>query len=351
MLKYRRLGDFMIFKKLIEKYKEDYHISYQDLTDAGESNRLSVLVVSSLLLLSDIIDIILILILYHAHLEEHTHYFIYLAIYTPLNLYIFLHCRHSKESKYLWKTIPVYLLLFVGLSAGVYNFYFLESPHNGFVTFYLAGFLFLIVFSFSPLVYLFELLLTALLMTPGVRENFGFYSVLDTYVVTIIMFFLALYKRRYEKKHIRLLKKQKKSLVAKTFGNFTLMYEGKIVSFSRSRSEELIAYLIYKRGTSVKTKELIAALWGDNADSARYGGSLRNLIVDVRHTFKELDIHNFFISEYNNFRINPEIVKCDYYDFLEGDKTAIRSFVGEFMNQYSWAEEVAGMLEMKSIKI
>ena len=338
----------MIFKTLIEKYKEDYHISSQDLTDSGESNRLGVLVVSSILLLTEIIDFVLILILYHAHLDEQTHYLLYLAIYTPLNLYIFLHCRHSKESNYLWKTIPVYLMLIVGLSAGVYNFYFLDSPHNGFVTFYLAGFLFLIIFSFSPLVYLFELLLTVALLTPGVYKNFGFYSVLDTYVVTAIMFALALYKRRYEKKHIQLLKKQKKSLVAKTFGNFTLMYEGKTVSFSRSRSEELVAYLIYKKGTSVKTKELIAALWGDTADSARYGGSLRNLIVDVRHTFKELDIHNFFISEYNNFRINPEIVQCDYYDFLEGDTTVIRSYVGEFMNQYSWAEDIAGMLDRKA---
>ena len=46
---------------------------------------------------------------------------------------------------------------------------------------------------------------------------------------------------------------------------------------------------------------------------------------------------------------------CHYFeqinDFLEGDKNAIRGFVGEFMNQYSWAEEVAGMLEMKSLKI
>ena len=175
-------------------------------------------------------------------------------------------------------------------------------------------------------------------------------SVVDSVVVTIIMLTLGLYKRHNEKKLLSLLHKQKRALEAKTFGNFTLIYEGKVIGFSRSKSEELMAYLIYKNGTSVKTKELINVLWGDRADSARYGGSLRNLIVDIRHTFKELGIQDFFISEYNNFRINPEIIKCDYYDFLNGDKAAVRSFVGEFMNQYSWAEDIAGLLEQKVFK-
>ena len=64
----------------------------------------------------------------------------------------------------------------------------------------------------------------------------------------------------------------------------------------------------------------------------------------------ELEIQNFFITEYNNFRINPEVIKCDYYDFLAGDSAAIKSFAGEFMSQFSWAEEAAGFLEQKALK-
>ena len=43
-------------------------------------------------------------------------------------------------------------------------------------------------------------------------------------------------------------------------------------------------------------------------------------------------------------------VLSDYYDFLEGDKAAIRSFSGEFMSQYSWAEEATSFLEQKALK-
>ena len=92
-------------------------------------------------------------------------------------------------------------------------------------------------------------------------------------------------------------------------------------------------------------------MFGERADSATYGSNLRNLIVDIRHTLNELEIQNFFIAEYNNFRINPEIIKCDYYDFLNGDQTAVKSFMGEFLSQYSWAEDVAGLLELKALKI
>ena len=105
-------------------------------------------------------------------------------------------------------------------------------------------------------------------------------------------------------------------------------YDNKVIKFSRSKSPELIAYLIYKNGSSVNTKELLNVLYGSHADSARYGASLRNLIVDIKQTMADLEIQKFFITEYNNFRINPEVVHCDYYDFLAGDKKAIKSFTG-----------------------
>jgi len=125
------------------------------------------------------------------------------------------------------------------------------------------------------------------------------------------------------------------------------MYQNKRITFSRSKSEELLGYLIDKKGTPVKTKELISVLWGEKADSARYGSNFRNLVADIKRTLGEHGIQNFFVKEYNNFRINPEIIKCDYYDFLKGDPEAINSFSGEFMNQYSWAEQTAAFLEQK----
>ncbi len=340
----------MIFGKLKQGYNQTYGIPSSYLRDSNESNRISVLVVSSLLLLSDLINILLLIIFYHSRLNEQMNYIVYLSIYTPLNLFTFLYARHSKNSRYWVKVIPIYLVFFVGLSASVFNFYFMDSPHNGFVTYLLSGFLFLIVFSFSPFIFISELLTAAIILTPGVYKTYGALSAVDLYVVTVILFGLSLYKRNFEKKHYILLKKQSKSLEAKTFGNFTLLYDNKVIKFSRSKSPELLAYLIYKNGSSVKTKELISVLYGARADSARYGASFRNLVVDVKQSLADLEIQKFFITEYNNFRINPDVVQCDYYDFLAGDRTAKKSFNGEFMSQYEWSKEVAEYLKAQTIR-
>ena len=185
-------------------------------------------------------------------------------------------------------------------------------------------------------------------MIPGIYKFYGTKEMLTFLFFVTILFTLALYKRYQEKQYLTLLRKQKKCLEVKTFGNFTPLYEKKVIKFSRTKTTELLAYLIYKKGTSVNTKELLSVLYGDYANSSKYGASLRLLISDLKHTFSELGIQQFFVAEYNNFRINPEVVHCDYYDFLAGDKKAIKAFSGEFMSQFSWAEGITAFLEKKA---
>ena len=343
----------MKFEDFKNKYVEKYHLPTRALQNVGESNRLVSTVLSTILILSDLVNFLLIFIFNHSNLADHKNYLVYLCIYTPINIFTFIYARYAKNGGYARKTISAYLVLFVCLSTSVFNVYFSNSPnstHNGICAFYLTGFLSLITFSFYPLYYCLEVIITAIILVPGVFNNFGILSVLDIFVATTTMIVLSLFRRRKEKQFISLMKKQKKSLEAKTFGNFTRLYDDKIIKFSRSKTSEFLAYLIYKNGSSVKTKEMVSVLYGEHADSEHYGASLRNLVVDIKKSLSELEIQNFFVKEYNNFRINPEAVKCDYYDFLAGDSKTIKSFAGEFMNQYSWAEEVVGFLEKKTLQ-
>lgn len=343
----------MKLKNVVEKYKNRYSISYLDLADAGESNRIIVQIASIILLIFSAFIFSLYSILYYSELAKHKTSLIYYAVYILLSIYGLIATRQIKEAErtkaYIKKTIPLYVMLFVVFGQAVKTFigglYF-----NGFITFCITAIIVLAVCSISPLIFLIGMTITIGFMSPGLLHNFGVTGLVNAVIMVVVMFCLSLYKRRIEKRHIQFLKKQKQSIEAKTFGNFTLMYENKVVKFSRTKSEELMGYLIYKKGSSVKTKELISVLWGERADSARYGSSFRNLIVDIKHTLNELEIQNFFIAEYNNFRINPEVIKCDYYDFLDGEPSAIKSFAGEFMSQFSWAEETVGFLEQKALK-
>jgi hypothetical protein len=44
------------------------------------------------------------------------------------------------------------------------------------------------------------------------------------------------------------------------------------------------------------------------------------------------------------YRVDTNLVKCDYISFLETGKP---EFYGEYMTQYSWAEETCAMLQFK----
>ena len=343
----------MIFKNLVEKYKSRYTIPYLDLADAGESNRLIVHIASIALLAFSSFCLILFAITLYPNYGNYIPRFTYYTVFLIFSIYAFFASRQGKEvdrkKAYIKKTIPFYVLCSVILADAVFTVK-VGAVFNGFIIFCITAFIALCTCSFSPIIFLCGIVVTVACMTPDLLNSFGISGYINIMITVVLMFCLALYKRSSEKHQILFLKKQKQSLEARTFGNFTLMYENKVVKFTRTKSNELIGYLIYKNGSSVQTKELINLLWGEHADSASYGANLRNLISDIKHTFAELGIQNFFITEYNNFRINPEIIKCDYYDFLSGDSAATKNFAGEFMSQFSWAEAAAAFIERKVLK-
>jgi hypothetical protein len=44
------------------------------------------------------------------------------------------------------------------------------------------------------------------------------------------------------------------------------------------------------------------------------------------------------------YSVDTTRISCDYYRLLDGDESAARAFRGEYMAQYSWAEETCGWL-------
>lgn len=141
---------------------------------------------------------------------------------------------------------------------------------------------------------------------------------------------------------------QNHKIVAKTFGNFELLCDGKIVRFARAKSKELIAYLVDKRGTSASSSELIVNLWEDRDVDRTTRSMLQNLIADIRQSFRQYGILDLFDTKRNSFRIDDTKLVCDYYELLNGNETAIKQFAGEYMNSYSWAEMTAGLLYSKA---
>lgn len=275
----------------------------------------------------------------------------YFGGYALISVITTIYCliiQHSKKKRhYIMKMLPFYLTSIAVFLLALFNFFVLENRLNGLLVYEITCVIVLLFFDFNPFIFLWVPFIPYLSMQPTLFREYPLSTVGDIFVLTLVMCLVSFRKRRLIKKNFDLRNKQKENIKIITFGNFTILHNQTVVKFQRRKSLELLAYLVYKNGSSVDSQELMAALWGDSATSDRYGSSLRNLIVDIKQTLKKLEIIDLFVAEYNSFRINPAVADCDYYNFLNGDEKARQAFSGEFMSQYSWAEDVAAYLERR----
>lgn len=137
----------------------------------------------------------------------------------------------------------------------------------------------------------------------------------------------------------------KPRLRVQAFGNFEVFYRGQPVHFSRSRTKELFAYLIDRRGAGSTMGELLSILWEGRLDTPSVRSQLRSLITDLRTTLHRLDQDALIIKKRDLIAVDPELVDCDYYLYLAGDRSEGNAFRGEYMSNYSWAETTLGALE------
>ena len=120
-------------------------------------------------------------------------------------------------------------------------------------------------------------------------------------------------------------------LKAQCFGQFEVFYNNKPIKFARSKTKEMLAYLIDKRGAMVSVKELSQALFGEDK-----GSYIRNLVADLTQALKDLNIEEVFVKRFNSYGVDSSLISCDYYDYLKGEPYAVKAYRGSYMEQYSW---------------
>ena len=121
------------------------------------------------------------------------------------------------------------------------------------------------------------------------------------------------------------------------FGNFEIFVGGRALAFKRSKSKELLAYLVDRNGATCTNGEMLAVLWEDKPDTASLHSHLRNLIFDLSHTLEDAGVTGLLIRGRSTLALDTSKVDCDYYNFLRGSRSATNFYRGEYMTQYSWA--------------
>lgn len=145
-------------------------------------------------------------------------------------------------------------------------------------------------------------------------------------------------------------KKASTKLKVKCFGNFDVLYNGVPVEFERSKTKELFAYLVDRRGATVNGNQICAVLYEDDSNEKNNKSDLRKSVADLRSSLAAIGKENVFIKGFDSYAINADELDCDFYDWEKNVPYAIRAFHGEYMNQYSWGEYTLGDLFTTSSK-
>ena len=146
--------------------------------------------------------------------------------------------------------------------------------------------------------------------------------------------------------NIKGIRQNQKPLTVKCFGNFEVFTKGEMLTFKRSKTKELFAFLVDRNGAGVTVAEIGVALW-DNDEDQKNHNYIHQLFRDLRQALEAVGVEDIFERNHYFYSINPEKLDCDYYAYL---KTGKPEFRGEYMSQYSWAEKTCGLLWEKKMK-
>lgn len=117
------------------------------------------------------------------------------------------------------------------------------------------------------------------------------------------------------------------------FGEFEVFYHGDPVTSFTKRSKELLAYLVDKVGAVCSSSDISSAIFQGSSDS--YFRVVKKDLIKILSGIGQEDI---LIKGWGKLGVNREKVRCDYFDYLDGDPGALNQYKGAYMQQYRWAQ-------------
>lgn len=133
-------------------------------------------------------------------------------------------------------------------------------------------------------------------------------------------------------------KKISKRLCVHCFGNFEVYSEGLPIAFKYSKAKEMLAYMVDRKGAMVTVGEFTGTLFDGENGHERYFKSIR---YDLLNSLEKAGCLSAVAQQWGKLGIVASEVDCDYYNYLDGkDKD---KYKGEYMAQYSWAENTNGL--------
>ena len=129
-----------------------------------------------------------------------------------------------------------------------------------------------------------------------------------------------------------------------TIPDLSITVDGDPLFLKREKGRELFALLVDRGEVGITTGEGIACLWPDRPNNQKTGTLFRMTYMRLVNDLREAGIGHILTSEGNRRAIRVDQVECDLYRILKGDAEAAKAYGGQYLREYSWAEERNGQL-------
>lgn len=140
-------------------------------------------------------------------------------------------------------------------------------------------------------------------------------------------------------------KKKKKKVFARTFGYFDLFVSGKPIMFKSAKAKELLALLIDRQGGTVTSDQIIGTLWEDRPNDVSTQNLCSKICKTLEKELRDNGAGDMLVSSRSVKCLDTDQFECDLYMMLDGDKKTADRYIGEYMMEYSWAENKAALLD------
>ncbi|MGI6336661.1 MAG: response regulator [Eubacteriales bacterium] len=133
-------------------------------------------------------------------------------------------------------------------------------------------------------------------------------------------------------------------IVVQTIPTLAITVEGDPVHISGEKAREMFALLVDRADSGITAREGISYLWPDRLYDSNTQALFRMTYKRLADTLDAAGIGHIIASSDNRRYIRVEEVDCDLYRILSGDQQVAVKYDGQYLQEYSWAEDRNGQL-------
>ncbi|MBP3647950.1 MAG: hypothetical protein J6K55_16210 [Clostridia bacterium] len=144
-------------------------------------------------------------------------------------------------------------------------------------------------------------------------------------------------RKELDKCWFRLIPSQR--VVIHTIPSFSVVVNGNPLYIAGSKPKELFALLVECGQRGLTTAEGISYLWPDKENDEKTQSLFRMTYKRLQNALDAAGVGDIIESRDHQRFIRVDRVTCDLYLILSGDVRMQKLYAGQYLQEYSWAEE------------